>query len=76
MLERRERGDFVNAAGIAEVYAGLGDRERMFEWLERAYEDRDEGLLLVVLDPKFESFRDDRRFQDLVRRVQLGAGGR
>jgi TolB-like protein/DNA-binding winged helix-turn-helix (wHTH) protein/Flp pilus assembly protein TadD len=56
---------------IAEVYAGLGDKDRAFEWLNRAYEERDGQLTSLELDPFFDSLRSDPRFQDLVRRIGL-----
>lgn len=55
----------------AEVYAGLGDKDRAFEWLNRAYKERDGQLTSLELDPFFDSLRSDPRFQNLMRRVGL-----
>jgi len=54
---------------IAEVYAGLGESDRAFEWLNKAYEQRDYQLTWLKLDPMVDSLRADPRFQDLLRRV-------
>jgi tetratricopeptide (TPR) repeat protein len=54
---------------IALVYVGLGEKERAFEWLNRAYEQRD--LAALKLHPLLATLRSDPRFQDLIRRVGL-----
>ena len=56
---------------IAEVYAGLGDKDSAFEWLNRAYKERDGQLTSLELDPFVDSLRADLRFQDLLRRIGL-----
>jgi adenylate cyclase len=56
---------------IAEVYAGLADNDRAFEWFNRAYEERDCQLTALELDPMVDGLRGDARFQDLMRRVGL-----
>jgi hypothetical protein len=55
---------------IATIYAGLGDREQMFEWLEKAYQ-RHSNWLVHELRSSFiyNPFRSDPRFTDLIRRV-------
>jgi TolB-like protein/Tfp pilus assembly protein PilF len=61
----------VHPALIARVYAGLGQKEDAFEWLEKAYRVRGRDLLLLQHDPCFASLRSDPRFLDLVRRIGL-----
>jgi TolB-like protein/Tfp pilus assembly protein PilF len=56
---------------IAEVYTGLGENDRAFEWLNKAYQQRDCQLTWLKLDPMIDALRPDPRFQDLVRRVGL-----
>jgi TolB-like protein/DNA-binding winged helix-turn-helix (wHTH) protein/Tfp pilus assembly protein PilF len=68
MLEAASRERYVPPAAIALIYAGLGDRERVFEWLERAYAARDVHLMYLPVDPKWDAFRGDPRFASLVRR--------
>ncbi|MDQ6788508.1 MAG: FlgO family outer membrane protein [Acidobacteriota bacterium] len=63
------RHDKVFAGGLASFYARLGEKDKAFAWLEKAYEDRDEGLTLLRVDARFDNLRDDPRFQDLLRRV-------
>jgi tetratricopeptide (TPR) repeat protein len=53
---------------IALVHAGLGEQEAVIEWLEKAYAARDIHLIYLPVDPKFDPYRKDPRFQDLVAR--------
>ncbi len=60
---------YVPPAAIAIVYAGLGDREKIFEWLERAYEARDVNLIFLPVDPRWDPYRADPRFSALLQRA-------
>lgn len=62
---------YVPATHIAVIYAGLGEKEQAFQWLEKAYNERDEGLIYLNVAPVWGSLRSDPRFHDLVRRVGL-----
>jgi hypothetical protein len=52
-------------------YAAVGDLDRAFEALERAYQARSAGLIYLHLDPGYEPLRGDPRYRDLVRRIGL-----
>jgi serine/threonine protein kinase/TolB-like protein/Flp pilus assembly protein TadD len=56
---------------IASIYAGLGDKNQAFAWLEKAYEGPDIWIAFVNVDPAFDSLRSDPRFQDLLRRMNF-----
>jgi TolB-like protein/Tfp pilus assembly protein PilF len=58
---------------IARIYIGLGDKDKAFEWLEKAYEDRTEWLAWINVNPELDSIRSDPRFEDLARRVGIAA---
>jgi hypothetical protein len=51
------------------IYFGLGEREKAFEWLEQAYEERDAALSWSKVLPELDSARSDPRFQDLLCRL-------
>ena len=53
---------------IAAVHAGLGDANRAFAWLEKAYAARDVNLVFLPVDPKMDPVRSDARFQVLLDR--------
>jgi adenylate cyclase len=62
---------YVSPYAIAYVYTGLDDNDKAFECLERAYIDRVSMMGLLRFDPLFKPLRPDRRFQDLVRRMNF-----
>lgn len=62
---------YVSSAGIALVYAGLGDKEQAFAWLDRADKERDGILARIKVDSRFDSLRSDPRFTELVKRMGL-----
>ncbi|MFY9610461.1 MAG: protein kinase [Blastocatellia bacterium] len=55
----------------AAVYAGLGDRDQAFAWLEKGFEARNATLVFVVFDLTFDPLRSDPRYADLLRRMGL-----
>ncbi|MGH9794064.1 MAG: winged helix-turn-helix domain-containing protein [Candidatus Acidiferrales bacterium] len=56
---------------LASLYAELGDKERAFTWLEKAYQEQDPWLPMDLAAPRFDPLRSDPRFQDLLRRIGL-----
>lgn len=56
---------------VAHFYARLGDKDKAFAWLEKAYEERSESLTWLKVDPAYDPLRADPRFNDLLRRVGL-----
>jgi len=54
---------------ISLIYAGLGDKDSAFEWLEKASVVRDKGLTFLKVDPCLDPLRSDPRFLELLRRV-------
>ncbi len=62
-----QKGSFA----VALVLARLGERDRAFEWLERAYQEHDTFLPWLRVDPDFVTLRHDPRFEELVRRIGI-----
>jgi TolB-like protein/Flp pilus assembly protein TadD len=60
---------YVAPKHIALVYAGLRQEDEMFSWLEKAYEDRDISLAFIKVEPRWDEYRAEPRFADLLRRV-------
>jgi serine/threonine protein kinase len=54
------------------IYTGLGDKDRAFKMLNKAYSERSERLVWINVDPRFDRLRTDRRFIDLLQRLGLG----
>ena len=70
-LQERSTRSYISPTIIAFIYAGLGENDRAFAWLEKAFDGRDFILVLLKADPTFDRLRPDPRFADLVRRVGL-----
>jgi TolB-like protein/DNA-binding winged helix-turn-helix (wHTH) protein/Tfp pilus assembly protein PilF len=60
-----------SAFQIAQVYAFRGESDKSFEWLERAYQQRDTGLTEIKTDPLLKTLRHDQRFSLLLTRMRL-----
>ena len=70
-LRRLSKTCYVQSNLIALIYTALGQRDEAFDWLERAYAERDEDLCLLKVDPRFDSLRPDPKFTSLLERVGL-----
>jgi tetratricopeptide (TPR) repeat protein len=68
-LQKVAQFRYVPATYMGILYAGLNDGAKAFEWLEKAYEERADGLTLLNVDPMVDGLREDQRFKDLVRRI-------
>jgi TolB-like protein len=67
-LESVSRARYVPPFAMALINAGLGRPDAVFDWLERAYDARDVHLIFLPVDPKWDGFRSDRRFETLLSR--------
>ena len=56
---------------IAQLYLCAGKNDQAFEWLEKSFDARDPNMPYVGALPLFDSLRDEPRFQDLLRRMNL-----
>jgi TolB-like protein/Tfp pilus assembly protein PilF len=56
---------------IAEVYAVRGENDKAFDWLQISFDDRDAGMLGLLVDPLLRGLRDDPRYKNLVVKVGL-----
>ena len=73
-LETLSRKRYVPPYALALVHAGLGERDAVFEWLDRAFDVHDVHLIYLLVDPKWDPYRSDPRFEALLTRC--GFGGR
>jgi serine/threonine-protein kinase len=56
---------------IAYIHFGLGDRDKAFEYLERAYEEKENGMESLKVDPSLDNLRSDPRYKSLIKRMNL-----
>jgi hypothetical protein len=64
----------VGAFQIATVYAYRTETDKAFEWLERAYKQRDTGLLWLKVEPLLNNIRNDPRYVELMKTMKLPLG--
>jgi tetratricopeptide (TPR) repeat protein len=70
-LLRPQNGRQLDETTIAALYSALGEKDKSFEWLEKEYVGRGQGLLILRLDPRLNNLRSDPRFQNLLKRMNL-----
>jgi tetratricopeptide (TPR) repeat protein/DNA-binding winged helix-turn-helix (wHTH) protein len=70
-LEALSKQRYGSPVRIARIYAGLGEKDRVFELLNKGYQDHSDHLLVLGVDPSFDNVRSDPRFADLLRRIKL-----
>ena len=54
------------------LYEVITNHDQAFEWLERAFEDRDRMMTNLLVHPRLDPLRGDARFADLIARMKLG----
>jgi TolB-like protein/DNA-binding winged helix-turn-helix (wHTH) protein len=54
---------------VATICAAAGEHDQAFEWLARAFRERDPMLVAVMTDPAFDALRSDARFAALIKRI-------
>ena len=68
-LRKMSRSRYVPAIYFAAIYLGLGDKENTFAALEKTYQERNDRLIYLGVDPIADPLRSDSRFRDLLRRI-------
>jgi TolB-like protein len=70
-IEGRYAKGEADGRDVAVVYAGLGVNDKVFEWLEKDFQNRGTSLTELNMDVAFISLRSDPRFKDLLKRMNL-----
>ena len=70
-LEEESKHHYVRSEILAMGYAAVGNRDRAFQCLEKAFQARSAGLIYLHLDPGYEPLHDDPRFTSLKQRIGL-----
>ncbi len=74
-LRARSPQQYSSPFDIAAVYTGLGDRDRAFSWLEKAYQEKVRLMPSLKVDPIFDPLHSDARFAALIGRMKLFDAG-
>jgi hypothetical protein len=70
-LKRAPEPSYFSPYSIAVIHAALGEKDTAFQWLERAYAERDSQFNYLALDPELDPIRSDRRFPLLLERLHI-----
>jgi Tfp pilus assembly protein PilF len=71
-LLRQSKKNYVSTYMIGTICAGLGEKDKAFEFLEKAYQERSPDMpYFLKADLRIDTLRSDARFQDLMRRVGI-----
>ena len=70
-LKDSSRLPYLSHYGIAVVYVGLRRDEDALDWLERAFEEREDALTSIKVNPRLDPLRSNPRFERLVQRMAL-----
>jgi len=68
-LNELSKEKVVDPCFIAWIYTGLGEKEKAFDWLEKAYEERSNWLIMLNNDQLFDPLRSDERFTELLKKI-------
>jgi tetratricopeptide (TPR) repeat protein len=72
-LESKSQFNYVSPYLIASIHSQLGEKDEAFNWLEKAFDQRD-GISYLVPDPMMDPLRSDPRFAALVERLHFPPG--
>jgi len=67
----QQKQRYVSPYTVATIYAGLGEKDQAFKWLETAFEERDIWLMNLKVDPVLKGLRSEQRFTSLLQRIGL-----
>jgi TolB-like protein/Tfp pilus assembly protein PilF len=68
-IDEMEKHRYVSRFAHVYIYTGLGDKNKAFEWLEKAYQERSDSLAWFRFDPESKSLHSDPRFAALMRKI-------
>ena|SRR6185503_11576762 len=69
--KERSKRAFIDSIEFARLCSVLGQKDEAFRWLAKAYEAREDGLIWLKVDPRYDNLRSDPRFSALLERVGL-----
>ncbi len=70
-LQERAKRQYVPPYDIALIYVGLGENDKAFAWLEKAYDDHSTEMIYFKVEPMLTPLHSDPRYQNLLRRMRL-----
>ena len=69
VLQQRSAKSYVPPYDFAQLYIGLGDKDKAFQWLEKARQDRGFAVAWLNVATDVDSLRSDPRFEELLKPI-------
>lgn len=70
-LQHVAQSRYVSSLYFAAVYMGLGEKSTALDWLDRAYQERNDRLVYLGVDPMADPLRSEPRFTELLRKIGI-----
>ncbi|MEP6901807.1 MAG: hypothetical protein ABJA66_08660 [Actinomycetota bacterium] len=70
-LVEASKEHYISPLNYAKIHLGLGDTEKVFEYLEKGFEERSVRLPYLLVDPQFDKLRPDPRFKKILKKVKI-----
>jgi len=70
-LKELSKHTYISPYSTGVIYIALGEKDQALEWLEKAYQERAAGIVILKVDPMLDPLRSDPRFQALLRRMNF-----
>jgi serine/threonine protein kinase/Tfp pilus assembly protein PilF len=70
-LERKSKKEFVIPFLFVKLYSALGNKDKAFKWLNKAYEDRDIAIVTILTEETIDDLRSDPRYIELLKKMNL-----
>jgi tetratricopeptide (TPR) repeat protein len=70
-LMKQSEQRYVSPYAIAQIYAGLGDNDLAFKWLEKGIQEHSAVMAWIKVDVQLDSLRSDHRFTELLKKMDL-----
>jgi TolB-like protein/Flp pilus assembly protein TadD len=68
-LENAAKENYICPLNRAKIHLGLGETDKVFEWLEKGFEERAVRMPGFLIDPQFDQIRADERFRNIIKKT-------
>ena len=70
-LEEMAQLRYVSSPAFADIYLGLGEKEKALDWLDKSYQDQESACWYLKVDPIYDSVRNEPRFHAILKKIGL-----
>ncbi len=70
-LKKRSEKEYIRPYYFSQIYSGLGEKDKAFKWLVKAFEQNDISLATIFVDETLNNLRSDNRFNLILKKMEL-----